>query len=198
MIGRLTGRIDTLGEDWAILDVGGVGYHVTCSARTLRGLGGAGGDVRMFIETFVRDDRIMLYGFADEGERNCFRVLTSVQGVGARVALAILSALSAGELVEAVLAQDKAAVSRANGVGQRLAQRVVTELRDRVADIGPGTPLHPSVEETGPDADAVLALVNLGYTRSEAFRAVAAARGRLGGDADMAALVRASLQELAR
>jgi len=204
MIGRLNGVVDTLGEDWAILDVGGVGYQLSCSGRTLRGMGAVGETARVFVETFVRDDRIVLYGFADEAERDCFRLLMTVQGVGARIALAILTVLTPDELTQAVLAQDKAAVSRANGVGARVAQRVVTELKDRMGDIGlgPGAALAPSGDsaagEGAPDADAVSALVNLGYGRSEAYGAVVAARRLLGDGADTPALIRAGLKELAR
>ncbi len=203
MIGKLTGTVDAAGDDWAILDVGGVGYRFSCSARTLRGMGGTGGAASVFVETFIRDDRIVLYGFADRAERDCFRILTTVQGVGARVALAVLSVLAPDELARAVLAQDRTALSRADGVGARLAQRVVTELRDRMGEIGLGPGAAPAPEggppaDAGPDADAVSALVNLGYGRSGAHGAVVAARRLLGDDADLAALVRAGLKELSR
>ena len=197
MIGRLTGRIDSVGKDRAILDVGGVGYLLACSARTLRALERDGGDVSMFVETVIRDDRIVLYGFRDQAEQNCFRALTSVQGVGARVALAVLSTLTPGQLVEAVAAQDRAAVGRASGVGPRLAQRVVTELRERLAELDSTATVHPTADSSA-ETDAVLALVNLGYSRAEAFRAVAAARRQTGADDDTATLVRAALRELAQ
>ncbi|MBC6439690.1 MAG: Holliday junction branch migration protein RuvA [Rhodospirillales bacterium] len=201
MIGKLTGTLDTAGEDWAILDVGGVGYELSCSTRTLRTLGD--GATSVFVETFIRDDRIVLYGFADHAERYCFRILMTVQGVGARVALAILSVLAPEELTQAIMAGDKTAVARASGVGPRLAQRVVTELKDRMGDIGPGPgaalqPGAPATADAGPDADALSALVNLGYGRSEAFAAVVAARKLLGEGADVAALIRGSLKELSQ
>jgi Holliday junction DNA helicase RuvA len=201
MIGKLTGIVDSAGEGWALIDVGGVGYHLNCSATTLRALGGAGSRAQAYVETFIRDDRIQLYGFADMAERDWFRLLLTVQGVGARVALAILSVLNPGELTQAIMAQDKAAVSRANGVGAKVAQRVVTELKDRVGDsgMGPGAALAPAAAGAkGPDADAVSALVNLGYGRSEAFVAVAAARRSLGEAAKVEALIRDGLKELAR
>jgi holliday junction DNA helicase RuvA len=203
MIGKLTGLVDTLDDDLVVLDVSGVGYLLSCSARTLRGLGGIGAKASLLVETFVRDDRIVLYGFADRGERDCFRLLQTVQGVGSRVALAILSVMTPGELAQAVMAQDKVAVSCANGVGPRLAQRVVTELKDRMgeAGIGVGAALAPAVAggaAEGADAEAVSALVNLGYGRTEAFGAIVAARRDLGEDADVARLIRAGLKGLAR
>lgn len=203
MIGKLTGTVDTLDDDLVILDVAGVGYLLACSARTLRGLGGIGSRASLMVETFVRDDRIVLYGFADRGERDCFRLLQTVQGVGSRVALAILSAMSPNELTQAVLAQDKVAVARANGVGPRLAQRVVTELKDRMGDVGlgPGAALDPATPVgagEGADAEAVSALVNLGYGRTEAFGAIVAARRDLGEKAGVAGLIRAGLKGLAR
>ncbi len=201
MIAKLTGVIDSLGDDWALIDVGGVGYQLACSASTLRALGSAGEPASAYVETFIRDDRMQLYGFAETGERDWFRLLLNVQGVGARVALAILSALTADELTQAILAQDKTAVARAQGVGPKLAQRVVAELKDKVGDIGmgPGAALAPvPAAEAGPDADAVSALVNLGYGRSEAFGAVAAARKTLGDKAAVETLIRDGLKELAR
>ncbi|MEM7121621.1 MAG: Holliday junction branch migration protein RuvA [Pseudomonadota bacterium] len=201
MIAKLTGVIDSLGDDWALIDVGGVGYQLACSASTLRALGSVGEPASAYVETFIRDDRMQLYGFAETGERDWFRTLLNVQGVGARVALAILSALTADELTQAILAQDKTAVARAQGVGPKLAQRVVAELKDKVGEIGmgPGAALAPvPAGETGPDADAVSALINLGYGRSEAFGAVAAARKTLGDKAAVETLIRDGLKELAR
>lgn len=201
MIAKLTGVIDSLGDDWALIDVGGVGYQLACSASTLRALGSVGEPASAYVETFIRDDRMQLYGFAETGEREWFRLLLNVQGVGARVALAILSALTADELTQAILAQDKTAVARAQGVGPKLAQRVVAELKDKVGDIGmgPGAALAPApAGETGPDADAVSALINLGYGRSEAYGAVAAARKVLGDKAAVETLIRDGLKELAR
>jgi len=202
MIGKLTGIVDTLDDDHVLLDVAGVGYLLSCSARTLRALGRVGDRASVMVETFVRDDRIVLYGFADRGERDCFRLLQTIQGVGSRVSLAILSVLSPAELAQAVMAQDKAMVSRANGVGPRLALRVVTELKDRMGEVGlgPGAQLaaSPAGELQSADAEAVSALVNLGYGRSEAFGAVMAARRELGEGADVARLIRAGLKGLAR
>lgn len=202
MIGKLTGIVDTLAEDLVLIDVAGVGYQLACSARTLRGLGRVGDRASLLVETFIKDDRIVLYGFADRAERDCFRLLQTVQGVGSRVALAILSVLSPGELTQAVVAQDKAMISRANGVGARLALRVVTELKDRMGEVGlgPGAALAPAggAELSSADAEAVSALVNLGYGRSEAFGAVVAARRDLGEGADVSQLIRAGLKGLAR
>jgi Holliday junction DNA helicase RuvA len=203
MIGKLTGIVDTLDDDLVVIDVAGVGYLLSCSARTLRGLGGVGAKASLLVETFIRDDRIVLYGFSDRGERDCFRLLQTVQGVGSRVALAILSVMTPAELTQAVMAQDKAAVTRANGVGPRLAQRVVTELKDRMGDVGlgPGAALAPAAGAAageGADAEAVSALVNLGYGRTEAFGAIVAARRELGEGADVARLIRAGLKGLAR
>ena len=198
MIGLLTGTVAAAGEDWAILDVAGVGYQLSCSARTLRAMGDGGAEARLFVETFLRDDRIQLYGFIDRAERDCFRLLMTVQGIGGRAALAILSALAPDALAQAVAAQDKAAIARANGVGARLAQRVVVELKDRLGEIAPAAAALRTDGDAaagGVEADAVAALVNLGYGRSEAFAAVAAA-GRHGGG-DLAQLIRAALQELA-
>ena len=199
MIGKLTGAVDETGDGWAVLDVGGVGYRLSCSARTLRAMGATGAAAAVLVETFVRDDRIVLYGFADRAERDCFRALTAVQGVGARVALAVLSVLAPDELALAVAAQDRAALTRADGVGARLARRIATELKDRMGGVGPDAPAAAGrAADAGPDADAVSALVNLGYGRSDAHGAIAAARGRLGESADLAALVRAGLRELSR
>ncbi len=201
MIGKLTGTIDSTDDGWVMIDVGGVGYHLNCSATTLRQLGGVGSPASAYVETFIRDDRIQLYGFSQTAERDWFRLLMTVQGVGARVALAILSVLSPAELTQAIMAQDKTAVSRANGVGARLAQRVVTELENRVGEsgMGPGAALAPAASgDKGPDADAISALINLGYGRSEAFGAVVAARKTLGETAPVEALIRDGLKELAR
>ena len=200
MIAKLSGRLDSAAEDRAVVDVGGVGYLVYCSGRTLRALPAPGGSVRLFVETHVREDHIHLYGFADEAERDWFRLLQTVQGVGARVALAVLSVLGPGDLVHAVAAQDKAAVSQANGVGGKLAGRIVSELRDVVGDLvlGPAgtTSALAALAPVGAEADAVSALVNLGYRRSEAQAAVAGAARRSGADAPVDALIRAGLREL--
>ena len=207
MIAKLSGRLDSIGPDWAVVDVGGVGYLVYCSARTLHRLGAVGSAVALAIETHVREDHIHLYGFADAAERSWFRLLLTVQGVGARVAMAILDALSLEQLVLAISAQDRAALTRADGVGPKLATRILIELKDRT-----GSPLAPtptasvaSATTPAPDqaddarraaAEAVSALVNLGYGRSEAVGAVAAAGRWLGADADLPALIRTGLKEL--
>ncbi len=203
MIARLTGILEPLGEDRAIVDVGGVGYMVFCSGRTLGQLPADGSTVQLHIETHVREDHIHLYGFAELGELEWFRLLTTVQGVGAKVALAILTVLGPDDLLQAVAAADKAAVSRANGVGPKLAARIVSELKDKVGGIALGAAAAIRVAGTpaaagGVDVDAVSALVNLGYGRSEAFGAVARASGRLGEEAPLGDLIRAGLEELSQ
>ncbi len=209
MIARLKGIIDDLGPDWLVIDVSGVGYLVHCPARTIGALPGRGMPTELHIETQVREDQIALYGFADARERECFRLLTTVQGVGAKVALAILGTLSPDQLVEAILAQDKAQLSRAEGVGPRLAARLLTELKDRILTVAGGlqvvsadqqapaaAPIAAAGEPEGITADAISALVNLGYGRAEAFSAVSRAR-RSPGDADsLEALIPAALREL--
>jgi Holliday junction DNA helicase RuvA len=162
-----------------------------------------GGGARLLIETHVREDHIHLYGFFDAAERDWFRLLTTVQGVGARLALAILSAVAANDLTLAIVAQDKAMLARADGVGPRLAARIVNELRDKVGGLvlavtNAAEPTPQAASEPGATGDAVSALVNLGYRRAEAFGAVAAASRRLGGEAKVDALIRAGLQELAQ
>jgi holliday junction DNA helicase RuvA len=203
MIAKLAGLVDQVGSDSVVIDVGGVGYLAFCSTRTIGNLPPAGALAVLLIETHVREDHIHLYGFTDSAERDWFRRLTTVQGVGARLALAILSAVSPQELGLTILAQDKAALTRADGVGLRLATRIVNELRDKVDNVAavvtPAAPIAPMTgQDSGPTADAVSALVNLGYRRAEAFGAVATAARRLGGAADAAALIRGGLQELAR
>jgi Holliday junction DNA helicase RuvA len=201
MIAKLAGVLDQVGPDGAVVDVGGVGYLVFCSTRTIGHLPAPGGAARLLIETHVREDHIHLYGFIDAVERDWFRLLTTVQGVGARLALALLSAVSPDGLALAILSQDKATLARAEGVGPRLAARIVNELRDKVGGLATAAPL-PSAgtsapfAEQGAAADAVSALVNLGYRRAEAFGAVAAAARRLGDEAALDALIRAGLQEL--
>ena len=200
MIAKLAGVLDSVGEDWAVVDVAGVGYLVYCSSRTLRGLPAVGAPVRLFVETHVREDHIHLYGFADAPERDWFRLLQTVQGVGARVALAILAVLGPGDLMRAVAAQDKAAVSQANGVGGKLAGRIVAELQE-VADglvLGPVAAIDTATVGGGIAADAVSALVNLGYRRMEATAAVAGAAREIGSDAELDALVRGGLRGLGR
>jgi Holliday junction DNA helicase RuvA len=205
MIARLTGNVEPLGEDRIIVDVGGVGYLVFCSGRTLGQLPADGSTMRLYIETHVREDHIHLYGFADMGELDWFRLLTTVQGVGAKVALAILTVLGPDDLLQAVAAADKAALSRANGVGPKLAARIVSELKDKVGGIALGTAAAIRVAggqaapaAGGIDEDAVSALVNLGYGRSEAFGAVVRAGGRLEQGAPLGDLIRAGLEELSQ
>jgi Holliday junction DNA helicase RuvA len=201
VIAALTGRIDAIGADHAVIDVGGVGYLVFASSRTLGALPAPGGQAKLLVETHVREDHIHLYGFAGTGERDWFRLLTTVQGVGAKTALNILSALDPDRLAAAVAAQDKAALTVADGVGQKLALRLVTELKDKVAHIAlglapKGAPASAPRGGTAAD-DAVSALVNLGMGRAEAFAAVARAQSALGDKATADVLIRAGLKELA-
>lgn len=201
MIAMLAGIVDQLGTDNLVLDVNGVGYLVFASTRTLGRAPGRGEPLRLLIETHVREDHIHLYGFVDEGERGWFRLLTTVQGVGARLALAILSVLAPDALTNAILAQDKAALTRADGVGPKLATRIVTELRDKVGAlaIGPAagtSSARAAAAEASAAGDAVSALVNLGYSRSDAFGAVAEAARRLGPEPSLDALIRVGLKEL--
>jgi holliday junction DNA helicase RuvA len=203
MIAKLAGVVDHVGPEAAVIDVGGVGYLAFCSTRTISRLPALGSPASLLIETHVREDHIHLYGFIDAAERDWFRRLTTVQGVGARLALAILSAVAPEQLGLIILAQDKAALTLADGVGPRLAARIVNELRDKVGTIAAiATPSAPTISvpdaTAGPAADAVSALVNLGYRRADAFGAVATAGRKLGSAADAGALIRAGLQELAR
>jgi Holliday junction DNA helicase RuvA len=201
MIAKLAGVIDQIGAEAAVIDVGGVGYLVFCSTRTISRLPVVGAPASLLIETHVREDHIHLYGFLGAAERDWFRRLTTVQGVGARLALAILSAVAPEQLALAILSQDKAALMRAEGVGARLAARIVNELHDKVGGAAAEASVPTTIAadaDTGPAGDAVSALVNLGYGRSEAFGAVAVASRRLGSSADIGALIRAGLQELAR
>ena len=197
MIAKLTGRLDSVSADAAVIDVGGVGYLVGASARTLTALGPIGGSVVIFTEMLVAEDFIRLVGFATAAEQEWFRLLTSVQGVGGRVALGILSALDPAELHRAVASGDKAMVSRAQGVGPKLAMRIVNELKDRTGavPVGGGLPAPPVV---GAAADAVSALLNLGFRPAEASGAVMAAEGELGDGATLDALVRLALKKGAR
>ncbi|HUJ96663.1 MAG TPA: Holliday junction branch migration protein RuvA [Stellaceae bacterium] len=200
MIAMLAGIVDQAAADGVVLDVNGVGYLVFASARTLARVPPRGEAVRLLIETHVREDHIHLYGFADEAERGWFRLLTTVQGVGAKLALALLSVLPPEALATAIMAQDKAALARADGVGQKLAQRIANELKDKVGGIalGPAATSAPIAAPPGAAADAVSALINLGYSRSDAYSAVNQAAQRLGAEARIDALIRAGLQELAR
>ncbi len=203
MIAKLSGTLDSIGPDGAVIDVGGVGYLAFCSTRTLGRLPPSGSPVRLFVETHVREDHIHLYGFVDAAERDWFRLLTTVQGVGARLALAVLSAIAPEALTLAIAAQDRAALARADGVGPRLAARIVNELRDKVGPIGIAAPSYaapptgaPVGAANGAIADAVSALENLSVGRAEAYGAVTAAARRLGDGAAVEALITAGLQEL--
>jgi Holliday junction DNA helicase RuvA len=203
LIAKLKGTVDAIDGDSAVIDVNGVGYLVSASARTLRDLV-VGGPATLLVETIVREDAIALYGFLETAERDWFRILTTVQGVGARVALSILSTLAPDEIARAIAAQDRASLSRAPGVGPRLAARLATELKDKAAAFGVApapsrtTDATPAAPGGSVNEDAVSALVNLGYRRVEAFGAVARVTQRLGGDAQLDAVIRAGLQELAR
>lgn len=206
MIGKLKGTVDEIGEDFCVLDVHGVGYVAFCSARTLAALPGAGEAAVLFIETYVREDMIRLYGFKTELEREWFKLLlANVQGVGAKVALAILSTLAPSDLANAIALRDIAMVSRAPGVGKKVAERIVTELKNKApAFAGEATGTIGLKQELGegvapaPIADAVSALVNLGYSRDIAANAIAAAMKSAGDDADSSKLIRFGLKELAR
>lgn len=206
MIGKLKGTLDEIGEDHCVVDVHGVGYLAHCSARTLAALPAPGEAVTLFIETYVREDMIRLYGFGSALEREWFRLLqNNVQGVGAKVALAVLSTLSPPELANAVALRDIAMVARAPGVGKKVAERIVTELKDKApafAGVATGTiGLRQELGEgvaPAPVADAVSALTNLGYSRDIAASAVAAALKTAGDSADSAKLIRMGLKELAR
>ena len=204
MIGKLKGIVDTVEDEALILDVGGVGYVVSASARTLRALPAAGQAATLHIETQVREDAIRLFGFLTVAERDWFRLLQNVQGVGAKVALGILGALSGEALSAAIANQDKAMMARAPGVGPKLAARIVAELKDKapapgIADLGgdiAGAPASGALSRGA--QDAVLALVNLGYSRPQAALAVAKGVAALGADAETAALIRLGLRELAQ
>jgi holliday junction DNA helicase RuvA len=204
MIGKLKGIVDSVEEEALILDVNGVGYLVSASPRTLRAMPAPGQPVELLIETHVREDAIRLYGFLTAGERDWFRLLQSVQGVGAKVALGILGALSAEALSAAVARQDKAMMARAPGVGPKLAARLVLELKDKapvfgVADFGHGEAGFERAPKLAKAAeDAVLALVGLGYAEPQAAAAMARISARLGPEAETAALIRAGLKELAQ
>jgi Holliday junction DNA helicase RuvA len=205
MIGKLKGIIDSYGEDFIVLDVNGVGYLVHCSARTLQELPGVGEPAALSIETYVREDQIRLFGFRSDVEREWFRLLQTVQGVGAKVALAVLGTLKPGDLASAIAMRDKAMVARTPGVGPKVAERIVTELKDRApayAEVDPAViRLSGAVEDKRapqPLADAVSALVNLGYGQPQAAAAIAAAARNAGEGADAARLIRRGLNELAK
>jgi holliday junction DNA helicase RuvA len=200
VIAKLSGRIDSLAEGSAVIDVGGVGYLVFCSGRTLARLP-EGRSVALLVETQVRDDGIHLYGFFDAEERRWFRMLIAIQGVGPKVALAILGVHSPDELVTAIASGDRTSLTRADGVGAKLASRITSELKDKVGvlgrDDGAAAPSAAAPASGGIAADAVSALVNLGFRPIEAQGAVVAASRRLGPEAALEALIRSSLAELA-
>ena len=205
MIGKLKGIIDSYGEDFIVLDVNGVGYLVHCSARTLQELPAPAKAATLSIETHVREDQIRLFGFLTDVEREWFRLLQTVQGVGAKVALSVLSTLKPADLASAIAMRDKAMVARTPGVGPKVAERIVTELKDKApayADLDPAViRLSGAVEDRRapqPVADAVSALVNLGYGQPQAAAAIAAAARSAGEGAETARLIRLGLKELAK
>jgi len=209
MIGKLTGILDSIQGDVAIIDVGGVGYVVHAAGRTLQRLGTGGAAVSLLIETQVREDAINLFGFLDQAERDWFRLLLTVQGVGSKVGLAILGTLAPDDLATAIAAQDKTAVTRAPGVGPKLAARIVAELKDKVGGLSLGTAVLAKAAAGGAKAgegktapslveDAVSALVNLGYRRAEAFTAVAKAHQSSAQPATLDQLIRSGLKELSQ
>jgi Holliday junction DNA helicase RuvA len=200
MIAQLTGLVDALEDGRCVIDVAGVGYLVHASSRTLAALPRPPEPAKLLVETHVREDAIQLFGFAETTERDWFRLLTTVQGVGPRVALSILSALAPRDLIGAIAARDQASLTRAPGVGARLAARLLTELKDKVgampSSAGPGVAV-PVVRPGGTVGDALSALVNLGYRRPEAHATVARVTERLGANAALDAIIRDSLKELA-
>lgn len=207
MIAKLTGTVDTIAADALVLDVNGVGYLLTCSGRMLARLT-VGERASLVVETFVREERIVLYGFADIGERDWFRLLTTIQGVGPKAALAVLSVLEPDQLVRAIAAQDKTALIRADGVGPKLALRILNELKDKAGMIALG-PVAQTAQASGKPGtatstvepalgDATSALVNLGYGRTEAYGAVLKAAHALGPGAAVDVLIRQGLKELSQ
>jgi Holliday junction DNA helicase RuvA len=199
MIAQLTGRVDALADGTCVIDVGGVGYLVQASSRTLSALPQPPVLAKLLIETHVREDAIVLYGFADSAERDWFRLLTTVQGVGGKVALAILSSLAPRDLIGAIAAGDKASLTRAPGVGPRLAIRLLTELKDKTGTMPTSTGVsYVPIAAASTADDALSALLNLGYRRPEAQQAVARVLERLGDAATLDGLIRDSLKELAQ
>jgi Holliday junction DNA helicase RuvA len=199
MIAKLSGRLDELGEDWAVIDVSGVGYLVHCSVRTLSALGEKGEPCTVYTDLQVSENDMRLLGFADGAERDWFRLLTQVQGVGSKVGLAILSALSPGEVRDACASGDAATVARANGVGPKLAGRIVNELKDKAGALpgGGGAGGAVAAPKGGASADAVSALQNLGFKPNVAAQAVAAAEAELGDGAAEGDLIRVALKKAA-
>ena len=204
MIGKLRGNVDSIGRDWVIVDVGGVGYEVSCPTRTLSRMPAIGQPVTLTIETYVREDAIKLFGFLNDAERSWFRLLQNVQGVGTKVALSILGVLEPQELANAIVLQDKAQMGRAPGVGPKVAQRIVSELRDKApallvaGGMGMPTTAHSSPGQMSPASDAMSALINLGYSPAEANAAVASVSAKLGSEAKAEELIRQGLKELAK
>jgi holliday junction DNA helicase RuvA len=205
MIGKLKGLVDSYGDDFVIIDVNGVGYVAFCSGRTLQSLPKPGEAAALAIETYVREDQIKLFGFATDGERDWFRILLNVQGVGTKVALAILSTFRPADLASAIALKDVAAITRTPGVGKKLAERIVLDLKDKAPAFAAVDPavvkLQGDIEERRgpqPARDAVSALVNLGYPQVQASSAVAAALRTAGEDAKTEALIRLALKEMAR
>jgi holliday junction DNA helicase RuvA len=205
MIGKLKGLIESYGQDSVIIDVNGVGYEVHCSARTLQELPGAGQPAVLAIETHVREDQIRLFGFLTEIEREWFRLLQTVQGVGAKVALSVLGTLKPSDLASAIAMRDKAMVARAPGVGPKVAERIVTELKDKApayTNVDPAlVRLSGALDDKrapAPVTDAVSALVNLGYAQAQAAAAIAAAARSAGEGAEATTLIRLGLRELAK
>ena len=206
MIGKLRGKVDAIGESYLIIDVGGVGYEVQASSRTLRNLK-HGEETALTIDTYVREDAIRLFGFTSEMERSWFRTLQTIQGVGAKVALAVLGTLSPQDLANAIALQNWQAVEETNGVGRKLAQRIVTELKDKapalsvaglnVPPMSAGKAVPPPLHGNAP-AEAISALTNLGYQPMQASQAVAVAMQEMGDGADVTKLIRRGLKELAR
>jgi Holliday junction DNA helicase RuvA len=209
MIGKLRGKVDAVGESFLIIDVNGVGYEVQASARTLRNLK-AGDEVSLTIDTHVREDAIRLFGFSSELERSWFRTLQTIQGVGSKVALGVLGIMSPQDLANAIALGNSAAVEEAPGVGKKLAQRIVAELKDKAPALsvaglnmpqvpgGSGPQLTPATVQNHAAAEAISALTNLGYNPQQAAAAVATAMGDLGERADTASLIKRGLKALAR
>ena len=205
MIGKLRGIIDSYGDDFVIIDVGGVGYVAFCSGRTLQALPKPGEAASLAIETYVREDQIKLFGFASDVEREWFRLLLNVQGVGTKVALAILSTFKVGDLASAIALKDLAAITRTPGVGKKLAERIVLDLKDKAPAFGSADPAVMKLQgemdanrAPAPAVDAVSALVNLGYQQVQASAAVAAAMKVAGEAPRTEALIRLALKEMAR
>jgi Holliday junction DNA helicase RuvA len=196
MIARLSGLLAETASDNAVIDVGGVGYLVHLSGRTLNSIGPIGGEVLLLTELQVREDAWTLFGFGSPTERDAFRALTSIQGVGGRLALAILSVLSPDELARAVSQEDKAMIGRANGVGPKLAARIANELQGKLGAVGLGG--GAPAPRAGAAADALSALANLGFKPADASAAVNAAQDELGVDASLDALVRLALKKAAK